>query len=984
MLVARSDIRQPLLCSVHGRCRVRTPALLACLRFEDRRARSALLLLLALGLLAPAAVAEEPEAPKTILILLPDQPILPTSTLQMAKGVRAPLVSAWGPRVSIHSEYVDVDRYQEADVERRVRDAFRAKYAGVTLDAIVALGPSPLGFLARWGRNLWPGVPVVVAAVDELGLARLELPPRATAIPMRYDVEGTVGLALRLLPETRHVALISGVSPQNRLLADLHRQRLRAFGDRLELIDLTGLSIEEMLARVATLPDRSIILVSQIWIDGAGRSLLGIDFLPEISAAANCPVFSVFGATVGAGTAGSSVADAGELGAEAGRVATRVVRGEAVASFEASKVRQQVLVDWRQLRRWGLDERRLPSDSRVLFRTPTLWEEYRWAIVSACALLMSQTVVVVALLFERRRRRHAQDRLKERLRFETVLTEISAGFASVPESARQESGVEPPVPASTAEHQVREGLRRVAETLGAEGASLWRFSEDGRAASVDLSWMREDAAVLPASVSLADFPYVGTQVMRGAAVQLESLDDLPAGATVDRQSLARDGVRSLVVVPFGGHGGASGMRWCLSIRNGEAWPEDVVPRLRTIGEIFAATLAGGRAESALRRSEALNRAVLASLPSALAVIDREGVIIHVNEEWTAFAREHDGEGTPRLSVGANYLEACRRAALTSEQTARRALALIESVLQGRSEGETLEYPRGEPGQGRWFEMEVRPLDHPGSEAVILHREITQRKRAEEEARRTLGTMAHLERVAAVGQLASALAHELNQPLTAILANAEATQEWLAAPAPDLAEVREAVADIVAEDVRASEVIRRMRELLKKGELRSDAVDLNEVARETTRLIASDALLRGTAIECDLSPALPKVRGDAVQFQQVLLNLLVNGLHAVTEGPASRRRVIVRTGSLDGGVEVSVRDTGKGIAESDLQQVFTPFFSTKGEGLGVGLSISRSIVETYGGRIWAENDPDGGAIFRVRLPPSSTAPGPPEHTADLPG
>jgi signal transduction histidine kinase len=954
------------------------------LRFEDYRARSALLLLLALGLLAPAAVAEEPEPPKTFLILLPGQPILPTSTLEMARGVRAPLVSAWGSRVSIHSEYVDVDRYQDTDVERRIRDAFRAKYAGMTLDAIVAVGPSPLGFLARWGRDLWPAVPVVVAAVDELWLNRLELPPKVTAISMRYDVEGTVRLALRLLPETRHVALISGVSPQNRLLADLHRARLGAFADRLELIDLTGLSVEDMLARVATLPDRSILLVSQIWIDGAGRSLMGIDFLPRISAAANCPVFSVFGATVGAGTAGSSVADAGELGAEAGRVAIRVVRGEAVPSLEASEVRQRVLVDWRQLRRWGLDEGRLPSESRVLFRTPTLWEEYRWAIVSAFVVVISQTVVVVALLFERRRRRLAQGALEERLRFETVLTEISAGFASVPESARQEPSVEPPVPGSAAEHQVREGLRRVAETLGAEGASLWRFSKDGQAASVDMSWMREDAAALPASVSLADFPYLGAQAMRGEAVQLRSLDELPAEASVDRRSLARDGIRSLVVVPFGGRGGAAGARWCLTIRNGEAWPEDVVQRLQTIGEIFAATLARGRAESALHRSEALNRAVLASLPSALAVIDRDGVIIHVNEEWTAFAREHDGEGTSPLSVGANYLEACRRAALASDQIAGRALELIESVLRGRSEGETLEYPRGEPGDGRWFEMDVRPLDHPGGEAVILHREITPRKRAEEEARRTLGTMAHLERVAAVGQLASALAHELNQPLTAILANAEATQEWLAAPAPDLAEVREAVADIVAEDVRASEVIRRMRELLKKGELRSDAVDLNEVVREVTRLIANDALLRGTAIECDLSPALPKVRGDAVQFQQVLLNLFVNGLHAVAEGPPTRRRVIVRTGSLDGGVEVSVRDTGKGIAESDLQQVFTPFFSTKGEGLGVGLSISRSIVETYGGRIWAENDPDGGAIFRVRLPVSSTAPGPPEHTADLPG
>src|SRR5262249_16159669 len=172
---------------------------------------------------------------------------------------------------------------------------------------------------------------------------------------------------------------------------------------------------------------------------------------------------------------------------------------------------------------------------------------------------------------------------------------------------------------------------------------------------------------------------------------------------------------------------------------------------------------------------------------------------------------------------------------------------------------------------------------------------------------------------------------------------------------------------VAEDIRAGEVIRRMRTLLKKGEVGSDAVDLNEVVREVTRLTASDALLRGATIECDLSSGLPMVRGDAVQFHQVLLNEGVNALHAVAEGPPHRRRVIVRTINADDSVEVSVHDTGKGIAESDLQQVFAPFFSTKGEGLGVGLSISRSIVERYGGRVWAENDPDDGAAFRVRLP-----------------
>ena len=362
MLVTEPDIPRPPRRVPGGPHRVAS-AWLASLRFAGRCARSTVLIPLTLGLLAPATlVAQEPQVPKAVLILLPDQPILPGTPLLLA-GVRGQLVTGWGPRVSIYSEHVDIERYQGADVEQRVRDAFRAKYAGVALDAIVAYGPSPAGFLARWGSDLWPGVPVVVAGVDELLLTRLQLPPRVVAIPMRYDVEGTVRLALRLLPETRRVALISGMSPQNRHFADLHRERLRAFGDRLELIDLTGLSLEEMLVRVAALPEHSILMVSQVWLDGAGRSLVGLDFLPRVSAVANRPVFSVFGPTVGAGAVGGSTVDLQELGVEAGRVAVRILRGEAVPPPEASQVSQQVLVDWRQLRRWGLDERRLPPGS---------------------------------------------------------------------------------------------------------------------------------------------------------------------------------------------------------------------------------------------------------------------------------------------------------------------------------------------------------------------------------------------------------------------------------------------------------------------------------------------------------------------------------------------------------------------------------------------------------------------------------------------
>jgi signal transduction histidine kinase len=418
-------------------------------------------------------------------------------------------------------------------------------------------------------------------------------------------------------------------------------------------------------------------------------------------------------------------------------------------------------------------------------------------------------------------------------------------------------------------------------------------------------------------------------------------------------------------------GHVTGVICCLTYRQARAWPDDVVRSLRTVGEVFAAVLARTRSEAALRRSEALNRGVLATLPSEVAVIDRDGVILYVNERWTEFARRNGGEGNPQLGTGANYLEVCRRAAM-SDRGAARAAAIIESVLGGGDDGQTLEYVCGLPGQERWFDMQVRRLDPDGSTAVVVHRDITDVKRGTLETQRTLTEMAHLDRLAAVGELASALAHELNQPLTAILANAQAARRWLATGSPDLDEIRETLDDIVADDRRAGDVIRRIRALLKKEEMPAELLDVNEVVREVARLIENDALLQSTSVALDLAAALPKVRGDRVQIQQVLLNLLMNGLQAVADLPLHRRRLVVRTASADGGFEVTVRDTGEGIAEEDLRRIFEPFFTTKGEGLGIGLSISQSIVEAHGGRIWAENDPDGGGIFRVRLPAAPDA------------
>ncbi|WP_437787701.1 sensor histidine kinase [Sorangium sp. So ce1097] len=220
----------------------------------------------------------------------------------------------------------------------------------------------------------------------------------------------------------------------------------------------------------------------------------------------------------------------------------------------------------------------------------------------------------------------------------------------------------------------------------------------------------------------------------------------------------------------------------------------------------------------------------------------------------------------------------------------------------------------------------------------------------------------------MSELAASIAHELNQPLAAIVSNAQAAQRLLSRPPPDIAEARAALDDIAADGRRAGQVIQRMRAMLRKSELSVVAQDLNELVREVTRLLASAALLSDTTVRIDLAPALPPVRGDGVQLQQVLLNLLTNALDAVSRRPPEARLVVVRTRPSDGGlVELSVADSGEGVPPEDLARIFEPFVTTKAHGLGVGLAISRSIVEAHGGRLWAERGPGEGATFRCALP-----------------
>jgi signal transduction histidine kinase len=251
-------------------------------------------------------------------------------------------------------------------------------------------------------------------------------------------------------------------------------------------------------------------------------------------------------------------------------------------------------------------------------------------------------------------------------------------------------------------------------------------------------------------------------------------------------------------------------------------------------------------------------------------------------------------------------------------------------------------------------------------ALLLQR--ARRRQAEAELQRNREELAHVARISTVGELTTAVAHELNQPLGAILSNADAAEMFLKMEPPALDEVRDILADIRKDDQRASEVIRRMRDLLRKHELAPQAVEINAAVEEVLQLLSINASARKVTVKFEQTAGLPRVWCDPVHLQQVLLNLVVNGLEAMAEIPEDQRRLMVGAGhDGDGMVKVYVSDRGPGIPGDKLPKLFEPFFTTKKDGMGMGLSIARTIVEAHHGQIWAENNGDRGATFYFTVP-----------------
>ena len=331
--------------------------------------------------------------------------------------------------------------------------------------------------------------------------------------------------------------------------------------------------------------------------------------------------------------------------------------------------------------------------------------------------------------------------------------------------------------------------------------------------------------------------------------------------------------------------------------------------------------------------------------------------------------DHTGRGRPGERLRRRELPE-RRAGVGDawEQAAARAADGIAGVLAGTIRQFVFDYTCPVAGfdAERWMRMRALPLHRPARGAIIMHDDITDRMTAEWAAQRRRDDLTHMQRLATLGELATSIAHELNQPLAAIMASASTARRILR-DRGDLEMLKPIIGDVLEAAARAADVVRRARAMVRHDDAILETLSVNEIVSGVARLMASDLVIRQVALRLDLDPNVRAVVGDRVQLQQVLLNLLLNAVDALDELPRERRNVIVTTRQIgDGDVELRVRDTGNGIPPGMGNRVFEPFVTTKRKGTGLGLAIVRAIVHAHGGRVLAETPTDGGASFRVIL------------------
>ncbi len=563
--------------------------------------------------------------------------------------------------------------------------------------------------------------------------------------------------------------------------------------------------------------------------------------------------------------------------------------------------------------------------------------------VTLALIVVAMTLMALATLAEERRQ--TQRALAIRLEFEGLLSRLSSALVQQPSDEMIGA--------------FDRWLSRIGRVLGLDCLRVLSGSSTNAVMPL-YTWI--DPGTHP------DMAAIEAEHLSWAQRSLQFQDAflIPDGAAAFG---AERSVSPTVDVRFGGAiplAGAGQMLGALTFSSfSEPVGEGNLPaNLWLVGEVLTAALRRQQSEDALRQSEVMKSAILQSLNTGVAVLDRSGRLLQYNARWQQGTRGCDWLN---LQIGDNLLDASRAAGERGDQLARDLGNGVAAVLEGSRDRYGVERMSDSGADTTWWSLTAVPLNRPGGGAVLIRADITELRRAEMEAQRSRQELAHVARVSTVGEMTASLAHQMNQPLAAIMTNAQAAGRMLNSATPDVTEVRAILQDIVRDDRRASDVIQRLRQLLRKGELEMTDVNLSATIREVVDLVSTEAIVRNISVSFDFRREPVFVTGDRVQLQQVILNLLHNAIEALAEQPSSTRRIVIECREDSDRVAITVRDSGPGLCVGTEEAVFEPFYTTKRRGMGMGLSIVRSIVEAHGGSIHAKNDSNGGTVVAFELP-----------------
>jgi signal transduction histidine kinase/ABC-type uncharacterized transport system substrate-binding protein len=727
------------------------------------RCRISLVLLLLIPLRMAAAQTAQIKPTKRVLVFNEYGVSHPAVALILSE-IRSSLYEQSEYKVDLFDESLETALFPEKSSQQEIRAWYVHKYRDKKPDIMVALGPAPINFLAESRATFFPEVPIVFCGTTPEQAGNPQLDSHFTGAWMTIDPAKTIEVALRLQPGTRRVVVVGGVSPFDRGVESTVKEALRTYESKLTIEYLTDLDMPTLLDYLGHLPPHSIVFYTSLSTDAKGQSFINASqSVPMVAQAANAPVYGMADVFMGKGVVGGFVSSYAAQGEAAAGMIRGILDGAKPADIPVVIGTNAYMFDWRAMQKWGLDERKLPIGSSVLYRQPGFWELYKIRIIGYALVLLASILITVYLLFERRRRRQAEVSLQSSFEFEQLISELSSYFIDLP-ADKIDAGID-------------EALNRLRAFLNVDRVTMYEFSHEQK--ELRRTHFSSGTGMLgPEALNATLCPWYFSNLLSCKSLFFKSLNGLTAEATADGKVWENFGVKSNAFVPMESERTVLGALSLVTVAEERVWSDRMIHQLPTVGTIFANALLRKSADEARVSSELLKRAVLNSLSSGVAVLDGNGTIISSNPQWAKFAMNGGTGFTSEQDVGANYLEACRAAVDAGNQSAAQALRGIEAVLVGDQAQFSMEWDWSGVFGPCYSLMTVTPLSNVRSGCVVMHTDITQRKHELQERLELSGQLIHAQEEER-SRLARELHDDFNQQLAMLAVDLERLSQTIA-------------------------------------------------------------------------------------------------------------------------------------------------------------------------------------------------------------